>query len=190
MKKILLIIFMSACLVSTGCSKKVTKVDNKALSDEFKNAPSWVFNSELKGVTSAVGSAKIGKAGMQFAKTEALAQGRGELARQLSLVVKDLVNNFAEQTGLESTQTIDKLAKQVSKQVSNETLIGSRQKDIWISPSSELYVLVIMDQDMVKNMIRNAVQSSYKNDDARWQQFKAQKGNEELDKEIEKKFNQ
>jgi len=190
MKKVfsLTIIFLLCCIVAVGCSKKASKIDNKALSDEFKNAPEWVLDGTKEGFFSSVGSATIGKSGIQFARTEAMAQGRSELARQISLKVKDLVNNFTQQIGPGTDYTVDKLSKQISKQVTNETLNGSKQKDLWISPSSDLYVLMVIDPDIIKRSVRNHVMSSYRNDDAKWQQFQANNGSEELDKEIEKTF--
>ncbi|MCP4722175.1 MAG: hypothetical protein GY860_22175, partial [Desulfobacteraceae bacterium] len=118
----------------------------------------------------------------------ALAQGRNELARQLSVKVESLVNNFVLQTGLDDDQLVDRLGKQVSRQVTNETLNGSRQKDVWISPSSELYILVFMETNGIKQSIRNQVISSYKKEDARWQIFQAQNAEEKLDRELEKAF--
>ena len=185
---ILLLIPAISFILIAGCSKKVKKVDNKALEEEFKHAPAWVLNGYEEGSISAVGSAVIGKSGMQFAKTEALAQGRNELARQTSIKVKALVNNFVQQTGLGDDQLVDRFSKQMTRQVTNETLGGSRQKDMWISPSSELYVLVVMDPAVVKESVKKQLTTSYKNDEARWQEFKARNGAAELDREIEKTF--
>lgn len=181
-----LVILVACSLVFTGCGNK--RIDNDMLEEEFENAPEWVLTGHETGVFSAVGSAKIGKPGMQFAKTAALAQARDELARQLSVKVRSLVNNFVQQTGLGDDQLVDRLGKQVSKQVTNETLSGSRQKDVWISPSSELYVLVYMEINAIKQSVRNQVITSYKNKEAEWQMFKAQNASEELDQEIEKEF--
>lgn len=185
---ILMIILAAVALPLTGCGKKVKQVDNEALEEEFKHAPAWVLNGYEDNSISAVGSAVIGKSGMQFAKTEALAHGRNELARQMSTKVKALVNNFVEQTGLGDEQLVDRFSKQVTKQITNETLSGSRQKDLWISPSKELYVLVVMDPTAVKQTVKKQLTTTYQSDQARWQAFKAKNGEAELDKEIEKTF--
>ncbi len=184
----MLMILSVGCLLVTGCSKKVKKVDNEALEEEFKHAPAWVLNGHAEGSISAVGSAVIGKSGMQFAKTEAVAHGRNELARQTSIKVKALVNNFVEQTGLGDDQLVDRFSKQMTKQITNVTLSGSRQKDMWISPSKELYVLVEMDPAAVKETVKKQLTTTYQNDQARWQEFKAKNGEAELDREIEKTF--
>jgi hypothetical protein len=101
-----------------------------------------------------------------------------------------MVKNFTQATGVGDDQTVDKVSAQVSKQIANETLNGSRQKDIWMSPCNELYVLVVLDPATVQEYAKQAVQSSYKNDQALWQQFQAKKAYEELDQEIQKEFAQ
>ena len=126
---LLLLVLATGGLLVAGCGKKVKKVDNEALEEEFKHAPAWVLGNYEEGSIVAVGSAVIGKSGMQFAKTEALALGRNELARQTSIKVKALVNNFVQQTGLGDEQLVDRFSKQMTKQITNVTLAGSRQKD-------------------------------------------------------------
>lgn len=171
-----------------GCASKPDKVAAPGLVDEFKKAPKWVLDlSDEKGLN-AVGSAKLGKAGMQFARTEALANGRNELARIMNLKVKNLVKNFTQTTGIGDDQTVDTVSSQVSKQVADQVLTGSRQKDLWISPSGELYVLVVLDTATAAQAVKESIQTSYRNERALWQQFQAKKAYEELDDEIEKEF--
>lgn len=192
MKKMLLLMvcLVLGSFVLFSCSSNTAKVDNEALSKEFENAPSWVLDGggSMEGGMAAVGSAKIGSAGMNFARTEALANGRDELARQLGVKVKNMVKNFTQTTGIGDSETVDKVSSQVSKQVTNETLTGSRQKDSWISPSATFYALVVVDPEIVKESVKNSVQTSLKNEQALWQQFQAKKAYDELDKEIEKEF--
>ena len=158
------------------------------MANEFANAPKWVLNPSLEGGISAVGSAKIGKAGMQFARTEAMAHGRDELARITSVKVKNMVKNFTQSTGVADAETVDKVSSQVTKQVTNQAISGSKQKETWISPSNDIYVLVVVDASVAKDNVKQAVQTSMKNEQALWQQFQAKKANEELDKEIDKEF--
>jgi hypothetical protein len=185
---ILTLIALSLVLVMAGCGKKVKKIDNDRLEEEYEHAPDWVL-AEYDGETlSAVGSARIGKGGIQFARTEALANARSELARQVSVKVRGLVNTFAQQTGIGDDQTMDAFSKQVSKLVTDETLAGSREKDTWISPSEDIYVLAVLEKMEVKESVRRQVISGYQQDSAKWQEFKAKNGNAELDAEIEKAF--
>lgn len=196
MKKTLAVaVIVSASLFLASCGEKKpaqpqqpAKVQNQQWANEFANAPRWVLNPEMEGGLAAVGSAKIGKAGIQFARTEAMANARDELARMLSVKVKNMVKNFTQQIGVGDEQTVDKVSAQVSKQVTSQVLNGSRQKDMWISPSGELYVLVVLDPASVQEAVKQATLSSFKNERALWQQFQAKKAYEELDKEIEKEF--
>ena len=169
-----------------GCGNK--RIDNEAMEEEFENAPEWVLTGHDGETFSAVGSAKIGKSGMQFAKNEALANARNELASQLSVRVNSLVNNFTRATGIGDAQMVDRLGKQVVRQVTRETLNGSRQEDVWISPSSDLYVLVVMDAESVRQSVRNQVVSSFRDEEAKWQEYQAKEGDKELDREIDKLF--
>ncbi|MDA8139850.1 MAG: LPP20 family lipoprotein [Desulfobacteraceae bacterium] len=172
-----------------GCSSGAkAKIDNKELKKEYDNAPAWVLSGSKDDVFSGVGSAIIGKGGMQFARTEAMSNGRSELARQISVKVRSLVNNFSQQAGMGDEQTLDAFSKQVAKLVTDETLAGSRQKDIWISPKSEVFVLMVIDKDAVEASVRRQVIQGYQQNSAKWQEFQAKNANETLDREIEAAF--
>jgi hypothetical protein len=175
-------------LALAGCGKNVKRIDNERLEEEYEHAPDWVLAEYDAKMLSAVGSAHIGKGGIQFARTEALSNARGELARQVSVKVRGLVNTFAQQTGIGDDQTLDAFSKQVSKLVTDETLAGSREKDTWISPSSDIYVLAVLEPAAVQESVRRQVLSGFQQDSARWQEFKARNGNAELDAEIAKAF--
>ena len=187
-----LIFLTVACLAImpalAGCGKKVKKIDNERLEEEYEHAPDWVLSVTDGDTFSAVGSARLGKGGIQFARTEALANARSELARQVSVKVRGLVNTFAQQTGIGDDQTLDAFSKQISKHVTDETLSGSREKDMWISPSADLYVLAVLEKAAVQESVRRQVISGYRQDSAKWQAFEAKNGNQELDAEIEKAF--
>ena len=185
---VLTLVSLSLMLVLAGCGKKVKKIDNERFEEEYEHAPDWVLAEYDGEKLSAVGSAHIGKGGIQFARTEALANARSELARQVSVKVRGLVNTFGQQTGIGDDQTMDAFSKQVSKLVTDETLSGSREKDTWISPSEDFYVLAVLETVEVKESVRRQVISGYQQDSAKWQEFKAKNGNEELDAEIEKAF--
>lgn len=179
-------VFMIVVPALSGCGNK--HIDNQAMEEEFENAPEWVLTGHEKGSFSAVGSARIGKSGIQFAKTAAMAQARNELARQLSVRVHSLVNAVSRQTGLGEGRVADHMAGQVTRQVADETLNGSRQKNIWISPGSDLYVLVVMDKEAVKGSVRNRVISEFRDEDNNWTDFEENNGGVKLDREIDNLF--
>ncbi len=171
-----------------SCGSKETKTGFEG-DPCLKGAPDWVLNPQVEGSTiAAVGSAKIGKAGFQFARTEALANARDELARMIEVRVKNMVKNFMQVTGVGDAETVDRVSVQVSKQVAYQTIRGSKQVAMWRSPCGELFVLVGVDPKMVKDFIKTQVETSLKNERALWQMYQAKKAHEELEKEIEKEF--
>ncbi|MFH1096397.1 MAG: LPP20 family lipoprotein [Candidatus Desantisbacteria bacterium] len=196
MKKVLLMlgILTISPMIIIGCGatkkeiKEQPKVQEKGLAKEFANAPEWVLNPSVEKGLAAIGSVKMGNAGMQFARTEALANGRDELVRIMSVKVSNMVKNFSQATGLGNSQTVDKVSSQVSKQIASEVLSGSRQKDMWVSPSGDVYILVIVDTSLIKQTVKDSIESSYKNDAALGQQFQAKNAHEELNKEVDKEF--
>lgn len=153
--------------------------------------PAWVLMPPEGGLSS-VGSAKIGPAGMSFAKMEASANARDEIARTINVKVKNMIKNFTESTGVGDDQTVDKVFTSVSKQVAKVDLTGSRVKNVFMDTANqEIYVLVALQPEVVKSVaetMKQAAVTSFKNDRALWQKFQAKKAHEELDKEIEKEF--
>ncbi|HHJ63702.1 MAG TPA: hypothetical protein ENJ61_02235 [Aquifex aeolicus] len=190
MKKVLAFSLVSfaglVLLTSCGKKKEVTGFEEDPC---LKGAPDWVLNPQVQGSKIAsVGSAKLGKAGFQFARTEALSNARDELARMIEIRVKNMVKNFMQVTGVGDAETVDRVSTQVSKQVAYQTIRGSRQVALWRSPCGELFVLVSVDPQMVKDFIKTQVETSFKNEQALWQLYQAKKAHEELEREIEKEF--
>ena len=171
-----------------GCSSTPDKVQSPEMQGEFANAPKWVMSPQMEGGLAASGSSKMSKAGMSFTRTAAMANGRDELARIMNVKVKNMVKNFTQSTGIGDDETVERVVSNVSKQVTKQVLSGSRMKDSWISPSNELYVLVVLDPTAAADAVKQSVQTSYKNEKALWQQFQAKKAQEELDAEIDKEF--
>ncbi|TWI70689.1 LPP20 lipoprotein [Desulfobotulus alkaliphilus] len=188
-KQLVKMILLAGIIALAGaCTPKQAPVSDTGMPDEYKDAPSWVFNPELEGGVSAVGTARIGAAGFAFARNEALADGRDQLARQMSVKVQNMVKNFTQATGLGDDETVDRVSSQVSRQVANETLAGSRMRSMWRAPNGELFVWMVVEPEAVRAAAREAVTTSYKNDQALWQQFQAKRAHDELDAVINREF--
>ena len=190
MKKFLLLVLVITALAVAGCGSKNTAVSAAQFNKCYKDAPSWVIMGGAEGGLSAVGSAQIGNAGLSFARTEALANGRDEIARMLQLKVNNMVKNFTQTTGIGDAQTVDKVTANVSRQLSNQTLTGSKAKETWISSEcNELFILVVADAPAMEQDIKAQITSSYRNEQALWQQIQAKNALQEMDEQIEKVMN-
>jgi len=149
-------------------------------------APEWACgNAGLEGAVTAVGSAPLSKLGYGFSTREAMANGRSNLAQQIQTLVKDKVETFSRSTGVGGDEVADKVSTQVSKQVAKVTLNGSKQKKSWQNPANgDVYILVGVSENTLNKEVKEQVKSSYKNDNALWQQFQSKQALESLEKEF------
>ncbi|MBZ4683247.1 MAG: hypothetical protein PWP46_127 [Fusobacteriaceae bacterium] len=198
MKKIYLVLATIILLAFTACSNNQTKgnnemqkVDNSGM-EQMVNYPAWVLDPSIEDGIGAVGSAKIGAAGVSFARQEALAQARDELARQIEVKVNNMFKSYTNAIGLAGEDGVEKIATNVSKQVASQTLRGTKQKELWISPDKELFVQVVLPNEILADEAKNAFKNETpigNSDRALWQEFKSEKAQQQLDYEIEKMVN-
>jgi hypothetical protein len=145
------------------------------------SAPGWICDEPVEGVeVSAVGVAEKSAAGHSFMKNMAQTDARVQLAQSMKVHVQNMVKQYAETTGAADSETVDKVNTSVTKQITDETLVGTKIYKTRTSPNGALYVLLGMDASVVAAATENALKTSMNNDRALWQQFKAQKGQDEL----------
>lgn len=192
MKKTLLTLSLLT-LFLVGCGnkevkeekQKVTPVETKA----YKDYPDWVFQPDYKGGIAAVGQAKVGQAGLAFARQEALAMARGELSRMIEVQVDDMFKNYVNSVGVGGQDGVEKVSTSISRQVSSVAIQGSKQVNYWMNKEgTEVYVLVAVANDDLKKQTLDTVKTTLGNDQALWQEFKSQKAQDELDAAVNKKF--
>ena len=144
-------------------------------------APGWVCDEPVEGVeVSAVGVAEKSAAGHSFMKNMAATDARVQLAQSMKVHVQNMVKQYAETTGAADSETVDKVNTSVTKQITDESLVGTKIFKTRTSPNGALYVLLGMDASIAAAATENALKTSMNNDRALWQQFKAQKGQDEL----------
>ena len=197
MKKNLGTIIIATALMAslTGCGDKSPNLAQEEADFRCRIdgqlAPEWTCgnsdpsDSAQAGKITAVGSAPFSKLGQGFSRREALANGRSNLAQQIQTTVKDKVELFTRATGVGGAEVADKVSTQVSKQVAKVTLNGSKQINFWQNATNNsIYVLVGVSEDTLNQEVKNQVKSSYKNDNALWQQFQSKNALEALEKEF------
>lgn len=148
-------------------------------------APGWICDEPVPGVeVSAVGSAEKSAAGQSFMKNMAATDARVQLAQRMRVQVQNMVKQYVETTGAASSETVDKVNTSVTKQITDQTLQGTKIFKTRVSPNGMLYVLLGMDANSAAAAAQDAIKTSMNNDRALWQQFKAKKGQDELAAEI------
>jgi len=178
---------LSTLLISCGGDIKQEVADCVFPDAPGTAAPGWVCDEPVKDLeVSAVGSATKSGAGHDFMKSMASTAARVQLAQNMKVQVRNMIKQYVETTGAADTETVDKVMTSVTKQITNETLIGTKIYKTRTSPNGNLYVLVGMDSTSVEQATQKALKTSMKNERALWQQFKAQKTQDELAAEISK----
>ena len=108
----------------------------------------------------------------------------------MKVQVQNMIKQFAETTGAGKSETVDRVNTSVTKQITDQTLIGTKIFRSIEAPDGTLYVLLGVDQataeKITEKAVKDAMNSSLGNDRAAWQQFRGQKTQDELAAEIAK----
>ena len=148
-------------------------------------APLWVCGAPVEGIDlSAVGYADKSAAGPNFMKQMAATAARVELAQTMKVEVQNMIKQYSETTGAGDSETVDQVNTSVTKQITKETLVGSRIFRQMPTPTGGIVVLVGLSPDTVNKLAENALKTSMKNERALWQKFQAGKAQDELAAEI------
>ena len=175
-----------------GCSsapkkKKAEVIPDCVFPGTNTAAPGWICDEPQPGIeVSAVGIAAKSQGGVSFMKDLAAADARGKLAAQFKVQVDRMIKSYLGNTGVGDTETIDQVSESILKTVTSETLYGSKIYKSRTGPQGRMFVLVGIDSENTQRAVERSVSTSMNNDQALWQQFKAQKGFDELKEEISK----
>lgn len=180
-------IALTALFVACGGDKAKPEADFRC-KQGGELAPEWTcMPSTPKGIA-AVGSAKPNAGGdVDLQMREAMSNGRDALATRIEVKVKTMIKNWKRATGSGEDQTFEKNLESVSKQVASQTLNGSKQLKYWKQSDGTLWLLVGIDNnEPILKATKNSAKTSFKNDEALWQQFQSKKAMDELDAELSK----
>jgi hypothetical protein len=190
MSKISNVLIAAVALGVAACSstpEKVAPVAECVFPGSDKAAPLWVCDAPVEGMAvGAVGSAPRSDAGIAFMKQMAATEARVQLAQNMKVQVQNMIKQYAETTGAGSKETVDRVNTSVTKQITDQTLQGTKIMRSIQAPDGTMYVLVGLDETAAQKLTETAVKTSMNNDQAAWQQFKAQKGQDELAADIAK----
>jgi len=188
MLKIKSLLSLSTLVLLTACSSS-DPVQETAVGD----IPGWILNPQIDdGI--AVSECVLWSGNMSIDKQQAVANARTSLAQRIETRVSAMDKTYRDKieasSGVESGTTFSS----VSKQVTQQTLVGTNpiQTDIVkIEDKNNLCVLVGVGQESTKAVFDGLVKASERplnsgQEDLLYQEFKAQRADVQLDKELEK----
>ena len=178
---------LSSVVFLAACSS--TPVETTSVGD----IPSWILNPLVEdGI--AVSECVLFSGNMSIDKQQAIANARTALAQRIETRVSAMDKSYRDKvevaSGVESGSTFSS----VSKQVTQQTLVGSSpiKTDITrIAGKDNLCVLVAIGQESTKDIFEKLVDEAQrpmtaKQKDVLYAEFKAHRAEEQLDKELEK----
>jgi hypothetical protein len=149
--------------VVIGCGSSPPKPQN-ALQAEMVGAPKWAQGAcqlGLQNKKAICGTGSVsGMTNVALARSAAEGRGRTELARSLQTRVKAMLKDYqaATQGGPENRTASEQHIEDVSKQITDTTLSGTRLEDTWISNAGTFWALVVLDTEAFKDSMNNMKQ--------------------------------
>jgi hypothetical protein len=187
LSNILLCSVVTLGLAACGSTPVKPKVADCTYFGTQDPAPLWICGAPVDGVeVSAVGSAEQSGAGESFMKQMAATDARVQLAQSMKVQVANMIKQYAETTGAGKDETVDKVNTSVTKQITNETLVGTKIFRTQSGTNGRYYVLLGIDAASVQKLTESAIKTSMNNDKALWQKFQAGKAQDELAADIAK----
>lgn len=192
MSKILNSLLISAVVLGlVACAQPAKKETVVAAECVFPNsekaAPLWVCDAPVEGVAvSAVGSHPKTAAGIDFMKQQAATSARVKLAQQMKVHVANSIKQYAETTGAGDKETVDQAYTATTKQITDQSLVGTKIFRSAQGPDGTMYVLLGMDEASTQKLTEVAIKTSMNNEKALWQKFQAGKAQDEMAADIAK----
>jgi len=160
MKRIITFMFaISFLTILIGCGGTSSPDTRTVVSEELDGAPEWVLkgHDDNDETLSAIGST-TGTNNVSLARSSALGRARTELSRQLTLSIKAMLKDYqATITGggaFGEAADDEQYIEDVSKQMTEINLSGTRQEETWISKTGTYYVLVSLDIESFKDTVQ------------------------------------
>lgn len=134
-------------LVLAGCAgNSISKAAKESVG--WQNAPQWVIDGHDGGY-SAVGDAPIIDKNVQFARTEATASARSELAKR----IEARVTSNLKKEGIRTDGQINENVNNTIKEAAQRNMQGVKVERTWIDDEgTRIYVLVRLDKESTKEL--------------------------------------
>jgi hypothetical protein len=145
--------------VVLGCGSAGPPKPKNALQAELVGAPGWVRGPCQNGLANKKGvcgkGSVSGMTNIALANSAAESRARAELARSLQTRVKAMMQDYqaATQGGAENKTASEQHIVDVSKEITNINLAGTRLEETWISDSGTVWALVVLDTESFKDSL-------------------------------------
>ncbi len=151
--------FSAFSALSAACGGVPAPKD--ALHAEMAGLPKWALGNCREGLPhkdSLCGTGSVqGMSNLGLARSAAEARARTELARTLQVRVKSMIKDYqaATQGGADQQTASEQHIEDVSRQITDVTLSGSRLETTFVSETGTFWALVVLDADAFKASLKD-----------------------------------
>ncbi len=187
---IALVSLVAAVFVSCASSPKEKPAEEAPVVSQVIGAdgvpmPAWV-NKIPKSTETFYSVGYSPLKNRQQAKTAATQSARDEISRWVGTNVKNALTNYYNEAGEgDNTQALSYF-ENISKQVSDQCLVGSEIEETWVDKDGGVYSLVSMPKENVGKSFENVTGDFVRNEAAAFADFKAKEALKFLDAETAK----
>ena len=160
-------------LVMTRCATS-PRIDTEDLPDFYLNPPT------TEDAIYGVGDARMSS--LSMSRTTALSRARDDIARQVEVMVKNAITDYAQEARLENSREIINFTETVSRQLVELTLRGLKIKEVVVSKNATVYAMVEYPNS---SLMAAANETFARNQSAAFAEFKAEKALEKLSAELD-----
>lgn len=178
------IALITAALVSCGSSPKATKAST-IIGKEGVPQPEWV-NKMPKNpdIYYAVGYGKMSNKSNSIMRAEA--DAKDQIARWITTSVKNALTNYTNDSGSDTNRQVLDSMESISKQVSDQSLVGVERDEVWVDQEGAVYVLCSFPKGNIGKSFDEVAQSFERNEAAAFADFKREEALKFLDQETSK----
>ncbi len=181
-KKILLLFTIALMVFAAGCGSKPAPAPEPEPAPQpqiLADVPQFfLMPPTAEDAFYGVGVAKMSS--LDMSRTMSISRARDDIARQVSLQVKNAITDYAQEAGADSTQSI-KFVETVSRQIAETKLQGAKPKEMYAAKDGTIYALVEYRLDNFKT---DAEEVFKRNEEAAFSEFKAAQALEKLNFEL------
>lgn len=158
-----------------------TPVEVPCVFQNLQTAPGWICDEPVADLyIQGVGVAEKSAAGQNYMKDMARIAALNHLAEKLEAIIAWRVKQYIGTTRMESIETIDSLASSSVKTVTRKSLESTKNHKTLIGPEGRVYVLVGVDINVTKALVKNTVMTSIISKPTLLQEFNTQKSADEM----------
>ena len=181
-KKILMLFTIALMVFAAGCGSKPAPAPEPEPAPQpqvMADVPQFfLMPPTAEDAFYGVGVAKMSS--LDMSRTMSISRARDDIARQVSLQVKNAITDYAQDAGADSTQSI-KFVETVSRQIAETKLQGAKPKEMYAAKDGTIYALVEYRLDNFKT---DAEEVFKRNEEAAFSEFKAAQALEKLNFEL------